>query len=793
MDWKKFISSDVIKLVEEVVESSVSLDPFLPHPYPLHENFTGRKEEREILTNWYKHNPPMFALVAHGGMGKSSLAWYWLKEEALKQGKTLRGVIWWSFYDNDAGFESFLNQSLRYVSQGEIDPRVIPSVHDRMVCLSHILASQRFLLVLDGVERMLAAYAGLSSVYNGDDIKEDRKGEFRSCIDPNFAVFLKKMANELTQTKTLLTSTLFPRELDRKSGCNRYYLRRFSLEDAMAYLNAEEMAGDRDDIKPIAAPLGYHPLSLRLFVGLCRERRKHESTVECAQKIDLIKNRRASDMEVDEKVSRLLTHIYNRLPVEEQTLLSQLSASRKPLKYEAIHVLQPEWSEKKIKKLLKKLELKGLIYLLDHPKRYDMHPFVRKYAYQRLAYKAGTHACLRDYYAEIPKPAKLEFQADLNPTIELYHHTIKSGRYDNAATIFNDRLAPLYFLFSAYRRCIELLSALFPDGEDGAYRLSNEDTQGWALNALALSCSNCGQAARAVPLMEKANQVYENMGNKKRVALILGNLAQDQMAMGSLEDAEDNLKRKLEICRQINDEVLAAVAHQGLGRLRAYQGEFEQAEQELVKSSEICVKTNNLEGMCLDEAYRALTAFKRQDYTGALEIALKARELAAVEQFESDIIYAEWLLGAACRANDKLTKAENHLREALSHCRRINLVEIEADILLELAKVQRENVVNLAKSKGRKLFDEIRPHLPESPEVVEAHADVSILAAEALEIANRCQYRLQQADIHLFLAQLALDRGDRYKARREVEAAYKRASCGYRPTMNAAKQLMETI
>ena len=45
------------------------------------------------------------------------------------------------------------------------------------------------------------------------------------------------------------------------------------------------------------------------------------------------------------------------------------------------------------------------------------------------------------------------------------------------------------------------------------------------------------------------------------------------------------------------------------------------------------------------------------------------------------------------------------------------------------------------------------------------------LATEALEIANRCSYVLQQADIHLFLGEYYRDLGDIDKAREQAELA----------------------
>ena len=80
-----------------------------------------------------------------------------------------------------------------------------------------------------------------------------------------------------------------------------------------------------------------------------------------------------------------------------------------------------------------------------------------------------------------------------------------------------------------------------------------------------------------------------------------------------------------------------------------------------------------------------------------------------------------------------LNAAATHLTEALTRCRRINLVELEPDILLAWARWYR--------ASG-------------NAEEAKAYAE------EALIIADRCEYRLKQAEIHNFLARLAMDAGD---------------------------------
>jgi len=142
----------------------------------------------------------------------------------------------------------------------------------------------------------------------------------------------------------------------------------------------------------------------------------------------------------------------------------------------------------------------------------------------------------------------------------------------------------------------------------------------------------------------------------------------------------------------------------------------------------------------------------------ALTAARRALELAAQHGLgypvELDYVRAHWLLGAAYRANGNLAEAERHLIKSLTRCRNINLVEMEADILIDLAR--------------------LRTTQDDSEEAER-------LAQEALEIAERCGYVLQGADAHLELAKLALAKGDKATTLEHAQAARQLATCDGEP------------
>ena len=80
-------------------------------------------------------------------------------------------------------------------------------------------------------------------------------------------------------------------------------------------------------------------------------------------------------------------------------------------------------------------------------------------------------------------------------------------------------------------------------------------------------------------------------------------------------------------------------------------------------------------------------------------------------------------------------------------------------------------VVDRSEDKGRKVEG------GEGENAAALRAEARKLGHEALEIADRCEYRLQQADIHNALARMAQDAGDTSTARKHATTAHERAFC----------------
>jgi tetratricopeptide (TPR) repeat protein len=445
-----------------------------------------------------------------------------------------------------------------------------------------------------------------------------------------------------------------------------------------------------------------------------------------------------------------------------------ISAFRSSVDYDAVAIFNDFGSEEEFKDVLLELVDRGLLFREEKSFKFDMHPIMRRYCYGRLKGKEIVHSRLMYYFARIPESEKVESVDDLVPVIELYHHTVRAGCYDVARELYRDRLAEqLYFKFGAYQTIIELLRALFPDGEDKLPRLEKESSQAWTLAEVANSYSLYGQPRRAALFYERHNKLREKTSDGMNLTTGLVNLAYQQTMIGELDAAESNL-RQVEIGYGIVvcEERREAIAHRGLGLLLSYRGKFKASEEELTSAVDIFRRRRNVQSLCMVQAYRSIRSLLMSNAKEALSYAINARKLADVKHYERDIIQAGYILGAAYLMKGNLVDAEKHLTEALTRDRKINLVEFEPDILLEFAKLR----------------------------LKQNHKEEALkFAEEALQIADRCEYRLKQADIHNFLAEFYLDAGDLEKAKEHGEIAKERAECGYKVALEKAKKMLNEI
>ena len=767
---------------------------FLAHPYGMPPNFTGRRAERNMLAGWLNsdRDHPLLIIRALGGFGKSALTWHWLTHDV--DAKQFPAVVFWSFYEGDASFENFLKDTLKYLgvpNAEQLNPRQQTEI------LLNLLQQPGLLLILDGFERVLRAYSNMGAAYQGDELQIDRddsQDKGRDCVNIFADAFLQGIGafGFMMRSKVLMTTRLTPRAVERYGqflqGVREEELKEMKKEDAVAFFQAQGIRGTHAEIETACEPYGYHPLSLRILAGLIINDRNAPGDISAAKTLeitgDIIQNKQ-----------HVLATAFSTLSPSQKSLLGRVACFRAPTSYDALKTIQGSGQGNNfLDDSLKALESRGLVHWDRKANKYDLHPIVRRFAYDRLTAsdRTAAHTRLVNYFDAIPKLEKVDKLEDLAPVIELYHHMVRAGRLDEAMDLFYNRLhSAMYYQFGAYQIYAELLRALFLDGESKPPRLKREDAQAYTLNALASAYSLSGQLRRAVPLWKQQQAIREKQGEKKGLAIGLGAVASVALLpIGALREAERNLRRAMELCREVGNSLEEASDHWNLARVFIQCGLWTDAEQELSTSFEMAVqeKSIQLQGIIwATHALRFLLMAREavgsnqsqiENLKSSIESAQRALELAdetakTIYPHPVNYILSYWLLGAAYRENGNLDESDKNLSKAISICRQINNVMYEADILIDFAR--------LRYAQGD--FKDAREK-----------------ASEALMITERSGYVLQGADVNLFLAQYALEQEkDNAKAKVYAESALKLAHCDdgppyyYKVAYDEAERFLENL
>jgi tetratricopeptide (TPR) repeat protein len=741
-------------------------EPYIAHPYTLLQTgrLIGRQTELNELTEWVtKSDKPVFSVVAIGGMGKSALTWHWFNKVAPLEMKPLAGRMWWSFYESDATFENFVIRALAYVTRRPREEVQKISPPDREEQLLAVLNREPFLVVLDGLERILIAYARMDAARLSDEEAGRPDARLPKAADPHAGAFLRKLS-ACRAARVLISTRLYPADLEDRHtldplpGCQRRDLSGLSDEDAVDLWRAFGVSGGRDVLLPVFRSFGKHPLLIQALAGEIKRDRHtpgdFEGWWQAHPQFDPM-----ALAGVKEASVHVLEFALRGLSEEESRALNTVAAFRMPASYDTLAAVlvgddKPFPDERVLDRAFVDLEDRGLLGWDRRANRYDLHPIVRGVVWSGLdqSGRQGVYGALQAYFGPLPAVAfeKVGSLDDLAPAIELYNTLIGLGRFEDAYEVFRDRFAnaTLYRL-SASRLRVELLEALFPDGFRKPPWL-HAASQAPAVNSLALSYQFSGRPGTAIPLFRRSCHLAETGHNIEGLAVFLRNLADALRFTGELRESEAGARRALGIDRGRSDRLRAGISLQHLGRILAARGVALDSGRALETSLRIFAEGRWRQPECATCAHLAQRALWLGDATTARLNAARAWELAHDQRHERDFIRVARLQGEAALALGDLPLAVQRLDHALARSRTVEFAEEEIPALTALAELHRRQ--NNA-TAARELLEQV------------------------WEPAERGPYPLFHADALNVLAQIERDAGDTAAAICAATEAYTKAWC----------------
>jgi transcriptional regulator with XRE-family HTH domain len=698
--------------------------PYVAHPYLLlqTERLVGRQVELDLLSGWADARSEtgttarLLALVGIGGMGKSALTWSWFTSTASNAMPEIAGRMWWSFYESDASFEQFVIRALAYVthqSPEEIQRELAPN--EREDKLLHVLDREPFLLVLDGLERILLAYAGTDAAFLTDEAVDaavagtvvgtagglqaapfPAQHRLRKTIDPRVGGFLRRLA-AVRASRILISTRLPPADLETVTGaplpgCHIHYLSGLRSLDALALWRSFGVSGAGEMLLPLFDAVENHPLVIQVLAGAVAHYRAAPGDFERWQHDH--RDFGPADLPLVQRKSHVLAFALQSLDAPEQAVLETIAAVRMPATYDALVTLSvggnsPFPDERRLDAGLTDLEDRGLVGWDRIANRYDLHPIVRSVVWARAdtARRRTIYAALQAYFGSLPKVTdwkRVEAIEDLTATIEWYHALIGLERYDEAYLVFSEYLSnALLSRLSANRERAALLEQLFPDGTEAPPHLQEPFAQTYVSGALFQSYADSGRCGEAVRFYRQQQEYLQ-----EEIGMV--NVGDALWLAGQLYDAEAEGRGQLADSRELEAVFQEAQALHLCGLILVLRGEYEAGGRALELAARIFEAEEGAEHFAgVTYAWLAQRAIWLSQFDAAQRLADRAAQLAQVERQERDVVSAARLQGIIAREQGSSAAAERYFHAALTHARTVNLIDKEVQARIALAELRR--------------------------------------------------------------------------------------------------------
>lgn len=251
-------------------------------PYIGSHQFVGRQAQLETLSDWAEADDPHPVLLfeAIGGSGKSMLTWEWTTRHATKVRHDWAGVFWYSFYEKGAVMADFCRRALSYITGTPFEDLLQKKTAELSDLLLLQLRARPWLLVLDGLERVLVAYHRIDAARLVDE--EAGTTDRIAGRDPCAAIRpeddeLLRMLSSAAPSKVLITSRLIPRVLLNSAGqaipgVLHERLPGLRPQDAEALLRSCGITGSPERIQAyLKRHCDCHPLVTGVLAGLIND------------------------------------------------------------------------------------------------------------------------------------------------------------------------------------------------------------------------------------------------------------------------------------------------------------------------------------------------------------------------------------------------------------------------------------------------------------------------------------------------------------------------------------------
>ena len=318
-------------------------------------NFIGRQAQLQLLNAWAQAADPTSVLLfeAIGGTGKSILTWEWTTKHATNVRSDWAGRFWYSFYEKGAVMRGFCQHALAYMTRQPLEAFANKSTAQMGDQLLVALRQKPWLLILDGLERVLVAYHRLDAAEVRDEelnLPTDKILDRNPCeaIRDEDTDLLRALASA-RPSKILISSRLIPRVLLNPAGLPNPGvtppLKLPGLDDADAehLLRSCGVDGTSADIRYyLNTYCGNHPLVIGVLAGLINAPGPHRGNFDgwaadpaYGAKLNL------ASLDLIQSRNHILHAALEALEPASRQLLSTLALLSSAVDYETVAAFNP--------------------------------------------------------------------------------------------------------------------------------------------------------------------------------------------------------------------------------------------------------------------------------------------------------------------------------------------------------------------------------------------------------------------------------------------------------------------
>ncbi len=316
--------------------------------------FVGRQAQLDVLSDWAvpADAHPVLLFDAIGGTGKSMLTWEWTTKHATQVRGDWAGRFWYSFYERGAIMADFCGRALAYITGKPLDDfrkMKTPELGERL--LRH-LRDRPWLLILDGLERVLVHYHRFDAAQLPDE-EANKPTDSIAHRDPCAAIRpedddLLRNLTGAAPSKLLVTSRLVPRVLLNPAsqpipGVLRVTLPGLRPADAELLLRSCGVTGASQAIQDyLKSHCDCHPLVTGVLAGLINDYLPNKGNFD-AWSADPAGGGRLNlaNLDLVQKRNHILKAALDALPEKSRQLLSTLALLSEAVDYPTLSALNP--------------------------------------------------------------------------------------------------------------------------------------------------------------------------------------------------------------------------------------------------------------------------------------------------------------------------------------------------------------------------------------------------------------------------------------------------------------------